>query len=106
MIFILIVHCAKGKKMKVKKSVYIRPVTRDVRLFVFLVYRVKNDGNCGIAIKERKPFQKNAIVKLWRKRQSGESFVLGKSVIWLIKLQSQTAEFGFDTRKILATNAL
>ena len=70
-------HCAKGKKTNVKKSVYIRPLTKE--MYDFLVYLVKNDGNCDIAVKERKPFKKNATVKFWRKRQSGEGFVLGKS---------------------------
>ena len=79
MIFILIVHCAKEKKTNVKKNVYIRPLTKET--YDFLVYLVKNHGNCDIAVKERKPFQKNTIVKFWRKRQSGEGFVLGKSVI-------------------------
>ena len=79
MIFILIVHCAKEKKTNVKKNVYIRSLTKET--YDFLVYLVKNHGNCDIAVKERKAFQKNAIVKFWRKRQSGEGFVLGKSVI-------------------------
>ena len=79
MIFILIVHCAKEKKTNVKKNVSIRPLTKET--YDVLVYLVKNHGNCDIAVKERKPFQKNAIVKFWRKRQSGEGFVLGKSVI-------------------------
>ena len=45
------------------------------------IYLVKNDGNGDIAIKERKPFQRNANVKFWRKRQSEGGFLLGKSVI-------------------------
>ena len=76
MIFVLIVHCVKEKKTNVKKNVYIRPLTKET--YDFLVYLVKNDGNWDIAVNERKPFQKNAIVKFWRKRQSGEGFVLGK----------------------------
>ena len=72
-------QCAKEKKTNVKKNVYIRPLTKET--YNFLVCLVKNDGNCDIAVKERKPFQKNAIVKFWRKRQSGEGFALGKSVI-------------------------
>ena len=74
MIFILIVHCAKEKKTNVKKNVYI---TKE--MYDSLVYFFKNHGNCDTAVKERKPFQKNAIVKFWRKRQSGEGFVLGIS---------------------------
>ena len=49
---------------------YIQPLTKET--YDFLVYLVKNHGNCDNAVKERKPFQKNAIVKFWRKRQSGE----------------------------------
>ena len=69
----------KKKKTNVKKNVYIRSLTKET--YDLLVYLVKNDGNCNIAVKERKPFQKNAIVKFWRKRQSGEGFFTGKSVI-------------------------
>ena len=83
-IFILIVHCAKDKKTNVKKSVYIRPLMKET--YDFLIYLVKNDGNCDIEVKERKLFQRNAIVKFWRKSESGEGFVSGKSVIKLIKL--------------------
>ena len=60
MIFTLIVHCTKEKKTSVKKNVYIRPLTKET--YDFLVYLVKSDGNCDIAVKERKPFQRNAIV--------------------------------------------
>ena len=67
------------KKRRTLKRMYIQPLTKET--YDFLVYLVKNHGNCDIAVKERKPFQKNAIVKFWRKRQSGEGFVLGKSVI-------------------------
>ena len=67
------------KKRRTLKRMYIQPLTK--KTYDFLVYLVKNHGNCDIAVKERKPFQKNAIVKFWRKRQSGEGFVLGKSVI-------------------------
>ena len=67
------------KKRQTLKRMYIRPLTKET--YDFLAYLVKNHGNCDIAVKERKPFQKNAIVKFWRKRQSGEGFVLGKSVI-------------------------
>ena len=55
------------------------PLTKEK--YDFWVYLVKNDGNGDIAIKERKPFQRNANVKVWRKRQSEGDFVLGKSVI-------------------------
>ena len=79
MIIIIIVHCAKEKKTYVKKNVYIRPLTK--KTYDLLVYLVKNHGNFDIAVKERKPFQKNPTVKFWRKRQSGEGFILGKSVI-------------------------
>ena len=58
------------KKRRTLKRMYIRPLTKETH--DFLVYLVKNHGNCDIAVKERKPFQKNAIVKFWRKRQSGE----------------------------------
>ena len=33
--------------------------------------------HCG---QRKETFQKNAIVKSWRKRQSGDGFILGKSV--------------------------
>ena len=39
-----------------------------IETYNFLVNLVKNRGNCDIAVKERKPSQKNAIVKFWRKR--------------------------------------
>ena len=70
-------YCAlcRRKKTNVKKNVYILPLIKET--YDLLVYLVKNDGNCNIAVKERKPFQKNAIVKFWRKRQSVEGFVTG-----------------------------
>ena len=55
------------------------PLTKEK--YDFWVYLAKNDGNGDIAIKERKPFQRNANVKLWRKRQSEGGFLIGKSVI-------------------------
>ena len=39
-----------------------------------LVYLVKNDCNCNIVVKKKKPFQRNATVKFWRKKQSLEGF--------------------------------
>ena len=65
MIFIPIAHCAKEKKTNVKKSVYIRPFTKET--YESLIYFVKTDGNSDIAVKEEKRFQRNAIVKLWGK---------------------------------------
>ena len=67
------------KKTNVKMSVYIPPITKET--YDLLVYLIKNDRNCDIAVKKGKTFQENAIMKFWRKRQSGEGFVLGKSVI-------------------------
>ena len=67
------------KKTNVKMSVYIPPLMKET--YDLLVYLIKNDRNCDIAVKKGKTFQKNAIMKFWRKRQSGEGFVLGKSVI-------------------------
>ena len=72
-------HCAKEKKRTLKRA-YIYDLLRK-RHTTYILYLLKNDGNCDIAVKERKTFQRNAIVKFWRKRQSGEGIVLGKSVI-------------------------
>ena len=92
MIFILIVHCTKEKKTNLKNNIYTyihiymythththTYITKEK--YDFWVYLAKNDGNGDIAIKERKPFQRNANVKLWRKRQSEGGFLIGKSVI-------------------------
>ena len=104
MIFIFIVHCAKEKKMNVKKCICTTSYERDVQRFGI---SCKNDGNCDIAVKERKSFHRYEIVKFWSKRQSGKGFVLAKSVIQLIKLQPQTTDIWFcHIRKILTTAAL
>ena len=60
MIFIFIVHCAKEKKMNVKKCICTTCYERDVQRFGI---SCKNDGNCDIAVKERKSFQRYEIVK-------------------------------------------
>ena len=58
-------HCAKEKKTNVKRSVYIRPLTKET--YDFLICLAKNDGNCEIVVKERKPFQRNATEILEKK---------------------------------------
>ena len=65
--------------MIVKNNIFIQQLTKEK--CNILVYLLKNDCNGDIPVKERKPFQRNANVKFWRKRQSGGGFVLGKSVI-------------------------